>query len=94
MDESWRHCFATWALLLCKPIVANEIDRKKPKLSDQKVSGIGRDARAPGKAPKRGCARNTSATAFLLEEATRVEINWSARTGGSVRNRGGAPGAL
>jgi hypothetical protein len=29
---------------LCKPIVANEIDRKKPKLSDQKVSGIGRDA--------------------------------------------------
>jgi hypothetical protein len=46
MDESWRHCFATWALLLCKPIVANEIDRKKPKLSDQKVSGIGRDAAA------------------------------------------------
>jgi hypothetical protein len=29
---------------LCKPIVANEIDRKKPKLSDQKVSGIGRPA--------------------------------------------------
>jgi len=46
MDESWRHCFATWALLLCKPIAANEIDRKTPKLADQKVSGIGRDAAA------------------------------------------------
>jgi len=60
MDESWRHCFATWALLLCKPIAANEIDRKTPKLAGQKVSGIGRPAAPKDKMEGRPAAPSLS----------------------------------
>ena len=71
MDESWRHCFATWALLLCKPIVANEIDRKKPKLSDQKVSGIGRPAAPQANGEEKGHQRRVSGVECRVSDVGR-----------------------